>query len=255
MSDVLLVEERDGIAYLTLNRPEKRNALNAELIEALKAALRDADARSGVRVVAVRGAGSDFCSGLDLSALERIAAASPMENLADADSLAELFLIPRRLSKPVVALVRGRALAGGCGLATACDLVLADESAQFGYPEARIGFVPAIVGAMLRRNVSEKRAFELAARGHTIAAAEAERIGMINHVWPAAEFDVRAGELLAELAGQSASALHLTKRILYGADGMTFEAAMRAGADVNVVARMTPDMQAGIRRFLEKAGR
>ena len=241
-----------GIARLTLDRPEKRNALSAELIEALKTELRRADADDAVRVVAIEGAGRDFCSGADLSALRVIAEADAMENLADVDALAELFLLPRRMRKPVVACVRGRALAGGCGLATACDLVLAAETAELGYPEVRIGFVPAMVMAILRRNVSEKRAFDLVVRGAPVAAAEAERMGLVNHVWPDADFDRMRDAFLAELAERSPSAVQLSKRLLYHADAMGFEAALRAGADVNVVARMTPDLRAGVARFLER---
>lgn len=248
----LLVRREGAVARLVMNRPEKRNALNAALISALKAALREADADREVRVVALEGAGKDFCSGADLSALRTIAEGSAMENLEDVDQLAELFGLPRRMRKPVVAIVRGRALAGGCGLATACDLVVAAESAQLGYPEVKIGFVPAMVMAILRRNVSEKRAFELIVRGAPIAAAEAERIGLINHVFPDDALDGEAAVLLAELAERSPSAVQLSKRLLYHSDGMTFEAAVRAGADVNVVARMTEDMQAGVARFLER---
>ena len=248
----LLVHREGAVTRLVLNRPEKRNALNAELVAALKEALRAADADAEVRVVAVEGAGADFCSGADLSALRRIAGASAMENLEDVEELAELFALPRRMGKPVVALVRGRALAGGCGLATACDLVVAAESAQLGYPEVRIGFVPAMVMAILRRNVSEKRAFELIVRGAPVSAAEAERIGLVNHVWADEAFEAEAAALLAELAERSPSAVRLSKRLLYNSDGMAFDAALRAGADVNVVARMTEDMQAGVARFLER---
>ena len=252
MSQPLRVSREGAVARLVLDRPEKRNALGPELVAALKQALREADADDAVRVVAIEGAGKDFCSGADLSALRAIAGASAMENLDDVDSLAELFQLPRKMSKPVVALVRGRALAGGCGLATACDLVLAAESAQFGYPEVRIGFVPAMVMAIVRRGVSEKRAFELLVRGLPVSAAEAERIGLINHVYPDDAFDAEAAALLADLAERSPSAVRLTKRLLYNSDGMTFDAAVRAGADVNVVARMTDDMQAGVARFLER---
>lgn len=249
----LLVRDEGGVRRLVLNRPDKRNALNAELIAALKAALRQADGDDPVRVVVVEGAGKDFCSGADLSALRKIAESSVMENLEDVDELAELFLLPRRMRKPVVACVRGRALAGGCGLATACDIVLAAETAEFGYPEVKIGFVPAMVMAILRRNVSEKRAFELIVAAQPIAAAEAERIGLINHVWPDSDFDRQAELFVAELARRSPSAVQLSKRLLYHADGMGFEAALRSGADVNVVARMTEDMKAGVARFLERA--
>lgn len=252
MSQPLLVRRDGRIARLTLNRPEKRNALDAALVGALKDALRAADADPEVAVIALEGAGTDFCSGADLSALRKIAGASTMENLDDVDDLGELFLLPRRLRKPVVALVRGRALAGGCGLATACDLVLAADDARFGYPEVAIGFVPAMVMAILRRNVSEKRAFELIVRGLPVSAAEAERVGLVNHVFPADRFAEEADAFLAEIAGRSASAVQLSKRLLYHSDGMTFEAAVRAGADVNVIARGTDDLRAGVARFLEK---
>lgn len=252
MTEPLVVERADRIAYFTLNRPDKRNALNDELVGALKSALQSADSDPDVHVIALRGAGPDFCSGADLSALRRISEASVMENVADVDSLAELFLLPRRLRKPLVALVRGRALAGGCGLATACDLVLASETARFGYPEARIGFVAAMVMAILRRSVPEKVAFELLTRGHTIIASEARRIGLVNHVFPDADLEAESERFLLEMAERSQSAVQLSKRLLYHSDGMSFEAALRAGADVNVIARMTEDMQAGVARFLAK---
>jgi methylglutaconyl-CoA hydratase len=254
MGGTVLVGREGAVARLTLNRPEKRNALSAELVAELKAALRDADADDGIRVVAIAGAGKDFCSGADLSALRKIAGASVMENLADVDDLAELFLLPRRMRKPVVACVRGRALAGGSGLATACDLVLASADAQFGYPETRIGFVPAMVMAITRRNVSEKRAFDLLVRGLPVSAAEAERIGLINQVFADDAFDAETDAVLRDLAERSASAVQLAKRLLYNSDALGFEAAVRAGADVNVVARMTDDMQAGVARFLERGG-
>jgi methylglutaconyl-CoA hydratase len=169
------------------------------------------------------------------------------------DALSELFLLLRRMRKPVVAVVRGRALAGGCGLATACDLVIAGESARFGYPEVRIGFVPAMVLAILRRNVSEKRAFEMIALGDTVPAAEAERIGLVNRVVADERLEAEAASLLPAPAGASASAVQLCKRLLYHQDGMGFEAALRSGADLNVVARMTEDTQAGVARFLGPA--
>jgi methylglutaconyl-CoA hydratase len=243
-----------GVATLTLNRPEKRNALDGAMVAALKRELRRADADPQVRVVALRGAGSDFCSGADLAALRQIAEASVMENLADVDEMAELFLLIRRMTRPVVALVHGRALAGGCGLATACDLVVAARGASFGYPEVRIGFVPAMVMAILRRNVSEKRAFELITGGATVGAEEAERIGLINRVVPDEEFEAAGAAYVEELAQRSASAVQLCKRLLYHQDGMGFEAALRSGADLNVLARATEDTRAGIERFLGRAG-
>jgi methylglutaconyl-CoA hydratase len=241
-----------AVALVTLNRPEKRNALNDELIARLKEALRDADSREAVRAVLITGAGADFCSGADLSALRKISEGSATDNLEDARSLLELYALIRRVRVPVVAAVRGRALAGGCGLATSCDIVLASASARFGYPEVKIGFVPAMVMAILRRNVSEKRAFELATRGAEVSAAEAERLGLVNHVFDDADFETRVERYVADFERVSRSAVMLTKRLLYHMDGMTFDAALEAGADVNTVARMTDDCRAGIERFLSK---
>jgi methylglutaconyl-CoA hydratase len=254
MSEVLLAEtDADrGVAWLTLNRPDKRNALDDRLIAALKQALRDADADDAVRVVALRGAGTDFCAGADLAALRRIVEASVMENLADVDALAELFVQIRQMRTPVVALVHGRALAGGCGLATACDVVLAAGSASFGYTEVRIGFVPAMVMAILRRNVSEKRAFELITGGAVVSAADAERMGLINRVFADEGFEREAAAWVHDLAGRSASAVQLCKRLLYQQDAMPFAAAVRAGADLNVIARMTEDVRRGVEAFLQR---
>ncbi|HEY0407635.1 MAG TPA: enoyl-CoA hydratase-related protein [Pyrinomonadaceae bacterium] len=241
-----------AVALITLNRPDKRNALNDALILGLKEALRQADESETVRVVVIMGAGADFCSGADLSALQKISESSIIENLEDAQTLMELFALIRRVRVPVVAAVRGRALAGGSGLATACDIALAARSAVFGYPEVKIGFVPAMVMAILRRNVSEKRAFELITRGAQISADEAERIGLVNHVFDDATFETQVEAFVHEFEKASRSAIHLTKRLLYHMDGMTFEAALQAGVDVNAIARMTDDCQQGIARFLKK---
>src|SRR5947209_6340723 len=248
----LLYAVEGAVALITLNRPEKRNALNDALVASLKRSLGDADAREDVRAVLITGAGADFCSGADLSALRKISEASVVENLEDAQSLMELFALIRRVRVPVVAAVRGRALAGGCGLATACDIVLASASARFGYPEVKIGFVPAMVMAILRRNVSEKRAFELITLGAEISADEAERIGLINQVFDDETFETEVENYVAGFEKVSRSAVMLSKRLLYQMDGMTFEAALQTGADVNTIARMTEDCQNGITRFLKK---
>ena len=252
MSSPVLFSVTDGIAEITLNRPDKRNALNDELIKAVKDALREVDRDPTARVAVIRGAGKDFCSGADLSALQKIAQADVLENLEDATNLMELFALIRRARVPVVAAVTGRALAGGCGLATACDLVLAAETARFGYPEVKIGFVPAMVMAILRRNVGEKRAFELITRGREITSAEAERIGLVNQVFADEVFAEEAASYLQSFTKASASAVFLSKRLLYNMDGMGFTAALQAGVDVNTIARLTDDCRQGVARFLEK---
>lgn len=243
----------DSIARITLNRPEKRNALNDVMVSGLKAALRDAERNEAVRVVVIRGAGKDFCSGADLTALQKISDASVAENVADATLLLELFLMIRQTRMPVIAAVQGRALAGGCGLATACDIVLASASARFGYPEVKIGFVPAMVMAVLRRNVSEKRAFELVTRGAEIGAAEAKQIGLINQVFPDETFEREIDSYARAFDTLSPSAVALSKTLLYQMDSMAFVEALQSGLDVNVIARMTEECKKGIARFLKRA--
>jgi methylglutaconyl-CoA hydratase len=241
---------QQGILTLTLNRPDKRNALSAGLIAALDAALAQAELDAEVRVVALRGAGKDFCAGADLAELLGSAGHSLAENEAAALRLGQLFLRIRRLPKPVVALVHGRALAGGAGLATACDLVLASASAHFGYPEIQRGFVPAMVMTILRRHVGEKVAFDLVATGRLLSAAEALATGLVSRVVADSEFGATTQALLTQLAGTSASAMALTKRQLYELDGLSFEEGIRLGARVNALARAHPDFREAIAVFL-----
>ncbi len=256
MSDgVLRYSVEDGIATLLLNRPEKRNALNGALVAALREALvRAADDRE-VRVVVVRGEGKDFCSGADLAELEKIASQGPEDSVEDARRMGELFIQMRRHSKPIVAVVHGRALAGGCGLATACDLVLCRDDAELGYPEVNLGFVPAMVMAILRRKLGEGQAFELVAGGWRINAAEAERMGLVQRVFPESAFENEVWEYVADLAKRPPSAVTLSKRLLYGLDAVSFEEGIARGAEVNALARLTDACKEGVRRFLERARR
>jgi methylglutaconyl-CoA hydratase len=241
-----------GVAHITLNRPDKRNALSPQLIEALAEALLRAAGETSVRVVLLRGAGQDFCAGMDLSGLAQDTNPDPMDYIADAQRLADLYAAFRRNPRPIVAAVQGSALGGGCGLATACDLVLAAESARFGYPEVNLGFVPAIVTALVRRSVGEKHAFELLAMGAPCTAQEAGRIGMVNRVYPDAEFTARAEEYAGKLAEKSASALALTKSHLYHVDGMSLQMAIQSGVFTNAVARGTADARQGIEQFAKR---
>lgn len=248
---MILYSVNDAVARITLNRPEKKNALNDELIAEIRRGLKKASDDETVRAIVISGAGKDFCSGADLSALQKIAQASMSDNADDARALLDLFLQIRQIPVPVVAAVRGRALAGGSGLATACDLVLASETARFGYPEVKIGFVPAMVLAILRRNVSEKRAFELITRGEEIDAAYAKQIGLINQVFSDDTFDDEVNAYLRRFTEVSRTAIALTKSLLYQVDGLPFLEALETGADVNVIARMTEDCQQGIAKFLK----
>lgn len=242
-----------GVEILTLNRPDKRNALDGQTVAELAAAIAELDADAGARVVLLKGAGPDFCAGADLAQLEAMAAGGdPLDSLADAGALGDLFIRMRGARLPIVAAVHGNAIAGGAGLATAADLVVAAETATFGYPEVHLGFVPAMVMALLRRGVGEKVAFDLAVGGHRFGADEAHRLGLVARVLPADGFDAEALAFARDLAGRSASALHLIKRLLYGMDGMSFDEAVRRGAEVNVLARGTADCQEGVHRFLQR---
>jgi methylglutaconyl-CoA hydratase len=171
---------------------------------------------------------------------------------AEARNMAGLLLDMRRHPRPIVAVVQGRALGGGCGIATAADMVLASDSAQFGYPEINLGFVPAIVMALLRRLVSEKRAFEMIATGAVISAGAALEFGMINRIVAADTFEIDVEEFVASLASKSTSALAMSKELFYRTDVMPFEAAIAAGAEANATARTTDDFKRGIEKFLRK---
>ena len=248
----LLIEDVGSTRFLTLNRPEKRNALNDGLIASLKTALRDADADESVRCIVICGAGKDFCSGADLSALQKIAKASFEENLEDARSLGELYKLIRQVRQPVIAAVKGRALAGGFGLALACDLILAHDEARFGFPEVKIGFVPAMVAAILRRNMTEKDAFATLTLRNEITAAELRDRGIVEAIIQGEDFDSEVNSIAKQYEKLSASAVQMTKRLLYGIDELDFASAIEQGAKVNAEARMTEDCQKGIAKFLEK---
>lgn len=242
----------NDVYRITLHRPEKRNALDRETILWLRQELQSSISSGKNRVVLLSGEGKDFCSGADLSELRRIRDSGSVENFQDALVLGELFQEMRKHPLPIVAAVKGRALAGGCGLATACDVILANEDAQFGYPEVKIGFVPAMVMAILRRSVSEKFAFDLLTTGRTIVASEALANGMVNDVFAEDKFEAEVEKYCTEMASRSASAIQLTKYLLYHMDGMPFGAAIESGAQMNAIARMSEDCRTGIDRFLKK---
>jgi methylglutaconyl-CoA hydratase len=241
----------DGVARITLNRPEKRNAMNPELLAELRTAFATAEKDASVRVILLRGAGKDFCAGLDLKALHQ--SDEVLDHMASARALAELYLAMRRHPKPIIAAVHGRAIGGGCGLATASDLVVATDASEFRYPEVNLGFIAAIVMSLLRRLVGEKRAFEIIALGDSIPATTALQLGIVNHVYPEAEFDAQVDAYAAKLASKSASAISLTKDLFYHIDGMTFEAAIHAGLYGNALSRMTPDARKGFDQFVGKS--
>jgi methylglutaconyl-CoA hydratase len=241
-----------GVLTLTLDRPEKRNALSSGLVEALHAALERADLAAEVRVLVLRGAGKDFCAGADLDELLASADLTLAENEATALRLGALFGRMRSLPKPVIAVVHGRALAGGAGLVTACDIAVAGAGAQLGYPEIQRGFVPAMVMTLLRRAAGEKAALDLVLTGRLLGAEEARATGLVSRVVPDAELDREAAALAGALAGASLSALALTKQLFYQLDGRSVDDGVALGARINALARQTPDFRAAIAQFLKR---
>jgi methylglutaconyl-CoA hydratase len=252
MNAPLLTAIGAGVLTLTLNRPDKRNALNSELIERLHSALEEADLDTNVRVVLIRGAGKDFCAGADLEELLASADRSLSDNEEAALRLGAVFTRMRELPKPIIAMVHGRALAGGAGLVTACDLIVAGKTAQFGYPEIQRGFAPAMVMALLRRLVGEKTALDLVLTGRVLPAEEARSAGLVTRVVPDEELETETASLSTRVAGLSQSALGMTKRLFYQLDGLSLEQGIALGARVNAVARGTPDFRSAIGVFLKK---
>jgi methylglutaconyl-CoA hydratase len=252
---VRYVPGEDGIAEIVLDRPDKRNAIDPRLMQELAGALARAADDEGARVILVRGEGKDFCAGMDISHLEVTLDYSPEEIERDARQFAELFLQMRRLPKPIVAAVHGNALAGGAGLASGCDIVLAADDAHFGYPEVHLGFVPAIVMNMLVRNVGEKQAFELVARGDRIDADEAHRLGLVNRIFSRHTFIDDARAYCAELAERPASSIAFSKKLLHEVDELGFADGVARGVEVNARARETEECQRGIRAFLARKKR
>ena len=253
MSGPLAVTRDGGVLSLTLNRPEKRNALSSALVEALHQAFDSADLDPEVRVVVLAGAGEDFCAGADLEELLASADASAEANEAAALRLGTLFTRMRSLPKPVLAVVRGRALAGGAGLMTACDIVLASAAAQVGYPEVLRGFVPAMVMAFLRRHTGEKTALDLALTGRLLGAEEAWQAGLVSRVVADDLLEREGQDLARTLAGLPPSALAFTKQLFYQLDGQSVEQGIVLGARVNALARQTPEFREAIGRFLTRA--
>src|SRR5882757_6717836 len=209
----ILVTEDDGVRTITLNRPERRNAMTPEMQGELIAAMREA-AEGACRVVVCAGAGEAFCAGLDLTSLQGMNDRTAAEHTADAERIALLFRTLYELPKPTIAVVQGAAVAGGTGLATICDFTLAAPVAKFGYTEVRIGFVPALVSAYLTLQIGEKRARDLLLTGRIFGADEAYRLGLVNEIVEPEKLTARVLELAAMLKANSPQSLAATKRLL-----------------------------------------
>jgi methylglutaconyl-CoA hydratase len=252
MAFATLLLSHDGpIATLTLNRPEKRNAISPEMMREIEAALGEIEA-SRARVGILTGAGKAFSAGMDLEARRQLAEQSPAENLEDSRRMAHLFRRIYFFSKPLIAAVNGAALAGGCGLATLADFTLATPEAQFGYPEARIGFIPALVSVFLVRQIGEKRARDLLLSGRAVGAEEALRLGLVNEIVPGEKLLGRARELAETLLRNSPSSLARSKRLLRSLTGPEVDRDLELAIRENAAIRSTEDFREGLNAFLEK---
>jgi methylglutaconyl-CoA hydratase len=248
----LETSQQKGILWVTLNRPEKRNALSPQMIEELTAVLAGAgeDVRCGV--VVLTGAGSAFCAGLDLEHLESLEHRSAAEHREDSERIARLFRVLYDCPRPTIAAVNGAAIAGGCGIATLCDFTLAVPRAKFGYTEVRIGFIPAIVSTFLLGQVGEKQARDLLLTGRIFEAAEAHSLGLVNELVEPEGLVQAAERLAGQLLENSPEALAATKRLLSANAGAGLDAEMETAIQANADARLTGDFREGIRAFLEK---
>jgi methylglutaconyl-CoA hydratase len=247
-----LVENR--IAHIRLSRPEKRNALNDVLVRELTEAFSQVGRNSGAKVIILSGSKQAFCAGADLSYLQKLSTYSLDENKEDSRNLMKLFQTIYEVRKPVIAMVNGPALAGGCGLATVCDFVFASkEHARFGYTEVKIGFLPALVLVFLTRRIGEGRARELLLTGKIVDAATALSLGLITEVVDHNKLEGRTLEFANELVeGNSANSMALTKEMLTTIRNMDYAQALEYAANMNAMTRMTDDWKKGVAAFLNK---
>ncbi|MFN6943749.1 MAG: enoyl-CoA hydratase/isomerase family protein [Cytophagaceae bacterium] len=251
--DLVLLENKDRLAYITINRPEKRNALNFEVVKQLKEKIQHADQDDSVKVIILTGAGEVFCAGADLEYLQTLQKNSYDENLKDSLHLKELFELIYFLKKPVIAQVNGHAIAGGCGLVSVCDFAFSIPEANFGYTEVRIGFVPAIVSYFLLKKAGELKAKELLLTGKIIAAEEAINFNLINEVVEEKKLNDHvekfANNLCTNNSGQS---MAITKKMIADLGNMNVSDALNYASEQNAFARGTEDCKKGIAAFLNK---
>ena len=247
----ILVDDNPPIRTITLNRPERRNAMTREMQMEVIQALEETAAGS-CRVLILTGAGEAFCSGLDLSELQAMQSKTAADHRTDAERIARLFLALRELPIPTIAAVHGPAIAGGTGLAMVCDFTLATPTSKFGFTEVRIGFVPALVSAFLSLQVGEKRCRDLLLTGRLFDAAEVHQVGLVNEVVAHGELMMRAQTVAEVLLANSPESIKATKELLIAQNRAWVDAAINAALEANAVSRETTDFREGVAAFLEK---
>lgn len=246
-------EVSDRIGYITLNRPEKRNALSHELVAELKMAFDKASGEEKVKVIVLRANGEAFCAGADLGYLQKLQQFSYEENVADSNHLKELFQKIYTLNKVVIAQIQGHALAGGCGLAAVCDFSFAVPEAKFGYTEVKIGFIPAIVMVFLLRRIGEAKSKQLLLSGDMISAEESQQMGLINFISTAEKLENDVRQFASKLiTSNSAQSMSTTKQMIAAVQSMPLDQALEYASTMNAKARASEDCQRGIAAFLNK---
>ena len=244
---------KDRIGYITLNRPEKRNALSPAIVSGLKELFKKAEADDAAKVIVLRANGEAFCAGADLAYLQQLQKFSYEENLTDSQHLKELFHLIYTLKKVVIAQVQGAALAGGCGLITVCDFVFAATEARFGYTEVRIGFIPALAMVFLLRKVGEAHSRELLLTGNLISASEAQRVGIVNRVVDASTLEKEVHDFAVQIiTNTSSQSIASTKAMIAEVQHLALSEALDFAARQNATARSTEDCKKGIEAFLKK---
>ncbi|TXC81991.1 enoyl-CoA hydratase/isomerase family protein [Luteibaculum oceani] len=254
MYNFIEIEIANRIAEIKLNRPEKRNALNQNLVIELTTAFKSLESDPSVKVIILSGNGPAFCAGADLSYLQDLQKNTFEENLADSKTLMNLFETMYNLKKVIIAKITGHAIAGGAGLATVCDLVYSVPEAMYGYTEVKIGFIPALVSVFLVRKIGEAKAKDLLLTGRLIPAEEAREMGIFNAVFSNHDIHDQVKKVASKLCtGASGASLFLTKQLIAKAqDTSNLNEALELAAKMNAEARATEDCQNGIAAFLNK---
>ena len=251
----ILVEEQDKTKKIILNRPEKRNSLDELMIEELTDAFKNFSTDEDTKSIVLTGAGENFCSGLFLDYLQKISEYDIIQNKEDSQKFKSLLMAIYNCRKPTIAMVEGYALAGGCGIASACDIVVSSKTAQFGYTEVKIGFIPAIVMIFLLKRVTESHAKDLLLTSKFITGEEAHRIGFANYVVDSGELEAFTQSLCDGLNKLPLSSLKLTKEMFSNVSNMSFESALEYAVDLNAITRMTEECKNGVSNFLNKVNK
>jgi methylglutaconyl-CoA hydratase len=248
----ILIIESEKTKKLILNRPDKRNSLDEEMVFEITDAMNKFSSDDGTKSIIITGAGGNFCTGMNLEYLHKISEFDILQNKKDSENLKNMLLSIYNCKKPTIAMVNGYALAGGCGLASACDIIVASDKAQFGYTEVKIGFIPAIVLVFLLKRVTETHAKDLVLLSKFITGTEAHNIGFVNYVVEEYMLESYTEKLCECLNQLPSSSVMLTKEMFKNIASMSFESALEYAVDMNALTRMTEECKNGIKSFLTK---